>query len=82
MRLYSEFVDSWDEDAGDSNLMLGARQVIAERWAELSEADRQIVTNADEKAVSLLSASVMQTYDVEMLRLTVELIMRSGRRAA
>ena len=82
LRSYSLDVECWDEDMGDSDQMLGHREVLHARLNELSVVELAQLTQIDERLVALADEhSETPGWDALMLRKTAELI-QSERRAS
>lgn len=77
LRSYSLDVECWDEDMGDSDQMLGHREVLHAHLAELSDAEHDQLMQLDARVTALAGEhSDTPGWDAVMLRKTAELIER------
>ena len=74
LKQYSLELEYWDADFGEGHLMLDCRELIEEHLASASAEQVQKLAELDAKAAALLAGhSGADTWDVKMLRKTVEL---------
>jgi hypothetical protein len=72
LRSYSALVEYWDEEAGDTHELLGARELLEGRI--LNPEEQAILEEADRRVIALANESYENTWDVVMLRKTADLI--------
>jgi hypothetical protein len=72
LREYSALVEYWDEEAGDTHELLGARELLVGRT--LRSEDQAILGDADRQVIELASGTYENTWDVVMLHKTADLI--------
>lgn len=79
---YSVYVEQWDEEAGDTHLLLGFREMLRDHASELSAAQLNEMHLVDERVLALVTAnSTAQGWDIAMLRKTAELIEQERAKA-
>jgi len=61
-------VEFWDDQAGDTFLLIGHRQFLGDHFVALSSAQKQLVQDADQKVLNLINTAVEETEDVDDLR--------------
>ena len=72
---YSVYVEQWDEEAGDTHLLLGFREMLRDHASELSAKQLDEMRLVDDRVLALVAAnSTTQGWDIVMLRKTAELI--------
>jgi hypothetical protein len=72
---YSLGIDLWDNDAGDTFLILGARELLHGSLTNLNQEQLNRLIAVDKKAEKLLlDYSGQETFDVKMLNDIVEIV--------
>lgn len=72
---YSLGIDLWDNEAGDTFLILGARELLHRSLTNLNQEQLNRLIAADKKAEkTLLDYSGADTFDVKMLKDIVEIV--------
>ena len=79
---YSVYVEQWDEEAGDTHLLLGFREMLRDHASELSAKQLDEMRLVDDRVLALVAAnSTAQSWDIAMLRKTAELIEQERAKA-
>jgi hypothetical protein len=80
LKRYSTYVDYWEPGAGDSQLLLGHREFLQLNLQDLTAAQRETLSAADQRVMTL----AQQRYedenddDVLILRLCAEVIQKNA----
>lgn len=71
---YSVYLEYWSPDEGDSQEMLGAREILDKNAGHLTSAETEELARLDRKAIQLMQTyRGRDTWDVKMLRETARL---------
>ena len=77
LKSYLALVEYWDAGAGDTHELLGSREILHDRHAELSATAIQRMNAADDRVLSLTNGnSGTDGWDLKMLNETAVLIER------
>jgi len=77
LKSYLALVDYWEDGAGDTHELLGVREILHDRSAELLPSDIKKMQSADDRVLALRAANSDKSgWDVQMLKETAVLIER------
>jgi len=74
------YVDYWEPGAGDSQLLLGHREFLQTHLADLTAAQREMLSTVDQRVMALADQQYADDNDddVRILRLCVEVIKNNA----